>query len=171
MPTPEFVVSLRQRVGHELLWLCGVTAVVLRAGREGPEVLLVRRSDTGSWTPVGGIVDPAEHPALTAEREVLEETGVVCEVEGLAAVTVGPPAAYPNGDRVQFLTHTFRCRHLRGEARVADEESVEVGWFPLDRLPAMRSFFLDRIRHAVEFDGSTRLPREQDGGPDEAEQP
>ena len=165
MPTPEFVTRLREHVGRDPLWLCGVTAVVLREGRAGPEVLLVRRSDTGEWTAVGGIVDPGEHPAATAEREVLEETGVVCEVEGLAAVSVGPPTIYPNGDQVQFLTHTLRCRHLTGAARVGDDESVDVGWFPVDGLPEMRPFFVERIRHAVEFDGRTRLPREVDVDP------
>ncbi|MBA2773338.1 MAG: DNA mismatch repair protein MutT, partial [Nocardioidaceae bacterium] len=39
MPIPDFIVRLRQKVGHDLLWLPGVTAVVLR----GEEVLLVRR--------------------------------------------------------------------------------------------------------------------------------
>ena len=58
MPTPDFVLALREKVGTALLWLPAVTAVVLR----GQEVLLVRRADTGAWTPVTGIVDPGEQP-------------------------------------------------------------------------------------------------------------
>ncbi len=160
MPTPEFVLRLREKVGHDPLWLAGACAVVLRESDAGPEVLLVRRSDDGLWTPVGGIVDPGEHPADTAEREVLEETGVRCVVEGLAAVSVGPPGAYPNGDVVQFLTHTFRCRAVDGEAHPADDESDEVGWFALDALPEMSPHFLGRIAAATAYDGTTRLPRQ-----------
>ncbi len=160
MPTPEFVLHLRAKVGHDPLWLAGACAVVLRQNGHGPEVLLVRRSDDGRWTPVGGIVDPGEHPADTAEREVLEETGVRCVVEGLASVTVGPVATYPNGDLVQFLTHTFRCRALDGEPHPADDESDEVGWFALDALPALSPHFHGRIAAALAYDGTTQLPRD-----------
>ena len=159
MPTPEFVLRLRAQVGHAPLWLAGACAVVLRETDGRPEVLLVRRSDDGRWTPVGGIVDPGEHPADTAEREVLEETGVRCVVEGLASVTVGPAGAYPNGDLVQFLTHTFRCRALDGEPHPADEESDAVGWFGLDALPGLAPHLHERIVAALAYDGTTKLPR------------
>ncbi len=69
MATPDFIVDLRAKIGHDALWLPGVTAVVVRptigsthgVGSEGgavDEVLLVRRADTGEWTPVTGIIDP-----------------------------------------------------------------------------------------------------------------
>ena len=29
MPTPEFVLELRKKIGHDLLWLNGVTGCVL----------------------------------------------------------------------------------------------------------------------------------------------
>jgi ADP-ribose pyrophosphatase YjhB (NUDIX family) len=153
MPIPDFIVHLRRQIGHELLWLPGVTAVVLR----DDAVLLVRRSDNGAWAPVSGIVDPGEHPARAAVREVLEETAVSCVVEGLAWVGVTEPVVYPNGDRAQYLDHTFRCRYVDGTARVADDESLDVGWFDLDGLPAMGSAVLARIRAAVESTGVTRL--------------
>ncbi|MBT9256529.1 NUDIX domain-containing protein [Phycicoccus sp. MAQZ13P-2] len=153
MATPDFIVSLRRSVGHELLWLPGVTAVVLR----GDDVLLVRRADTGEWTPVTGICDPGEHPATTAVRECLEETGVRCEVELLAWVDVTPVIEYPNGDRSQYVDHTFRCRWLGGDAHVADDESSQVAWFPLRALPPMAADHRERIRTAVAHTGPTRL--------------
>lgn len=161
MATPEFILRLRTRVGHELLWLPGMTAVVLRGG----DVLLVRRSDTGEWTPVTGICDPGEHPADTAVRECLEETGVRCAVEALAWVNVTGVVEYPNGDRTQFVDHTFRCRWVSGEARVADEESSDVGWFGLDRLPWMDPVHVERVRTAVGHEGSTRLTPAAGSGP------
>ena len=45
----------------------GVTAVVLNPART--HLLVVRRADDGRWTPVTGIVDPGEEPAIAAVRE------------------------------------------------------------------------------------------------------
>jgi 8-oxo-dGTP pyrophosphatase MutT (NUDIX family) len=146
MPVPEFVLRLREKVGHDLLWLPGATAVVL----DGDQVLLVKRSDTGAWTPVTGIVDPGEHPADTATREVLEETGVSCAVDALVSVNVTEPKVHANGDHAQYLDHTFRCRYLAGVAHVADDESSQVGWFHWDSLPDMDAVLRERIRTARE---------------------
>jgi len=145
VPVPDFVLTLREKIGHDLLWLPGATAVVLHEGR----VLLVKRADDGRWTPVSGVVDPGEHPADTARREVLEETGVVCEVEGLVWVNVTEPIIYPNGDVSQYLDHTFRCRFVSGEPYPADDESLEAGWFPLDGLPVMDARSVQRLDAAV----------------------
>jgi ADP-ribose pyrophosphatase YjhB (NUDIX family) len=153
VPTPDFISRLRRKVGHDLLWLVGATAVVL----DGDHVLLVRRSDDGEWTPVTGIVDPGELPSDTAVREVLEETAVSCAVESLAWVNVTEVRVYANGDRAQYLDHTFRCRFLGGQARVADDESSEVGWFPLDRLPPMDAAHRERILTARDHTGPARL--------------
>lgn len=140
MPTPQFVLDLREHVGHALLWLPGCTAVVLRddAAGEGtprPQVLLTLRSDLRIWAPVAGMVEPGEEPHETAVREALEETGVHVAIEALVATGVTDPITYPNGDRCVFLDHTFRCRWLDGEARVGDDESLDVRWWPVAALP------------------------------------
>ena len=128
MAIPPFIAELRRHVGHDLLWLPGVTAVVRRGAGEATEVLLVRRSDDGRWTPVTGIVDPGEEPAVAAAREALEETGTVITVDRLARVGVTDEVRYPNGDRSIYLDLTFACTWVEGEARVADDESSEVRW-------------------------------------------
>jgi 8-oxo-dGTP pyrophosphatase MutT (NUDIX family) len=153
VPVPDFVLRLREKVGHELLWLPGVTAVVLDEDR----VLLVRRADNGQWGPVSGIVEPGEHPADAAVREVLEETGVGCSVELLAWVNVTGPIVHANGDRAQYLDHTFRCHYLDGAAHPADDESVEAGWFRVGDLPGMEPDVEERIRAALDHSGPTRL--------------
>lgn len=145
MPTPEFILRLREQVGHEALWLVGVTAVVLR----GEETLLVRRADSGGWSPVAGIAEPGEHTADTAEREVLEEASVVAAVERLAAVTVTPEFAYANGDRTQYTNLTYLLRHVSGEPAVGDDESTDARWFPLDALPPMAAQYALRLEHAL----------------------
>ena len=153
MAIPDFIVELREHVGHAQLWLPGVTAVVRRAG----EILLVRRADNGEWTPVTGIIDPGEQPAVAAKREVLEETGVTVTVERLAWVNVSAPVVHVNGDRARYLDHCFSCRYVDGEAQIADDESVDVGWFPVDDLPRMRPIFLERIVCSLEAKPETRF--------------
>lgn len=153
MPIPDFVVELRHRLGAARLWLPGVTAVV----RRGPDVLLVRRADNGEWAPVTGILDPGEEPALAAVREAREETGVEIRVDRLAAISSGIEVTYANGDLAVYLDHTFACTWVAGEAHVGDDESVEVGWWPLDRLPEMRPVLLERIAAAVSEETAARF--------------
>lgn len=150
MPTPDFVLGLRAKVGNDPLWLPGVCAVVLRPLAEPTEVLLVRRSDDGTWTPVKGIMDPGEEVPQAAARECLEETGVQIVVDRLVNVGVIGPVTYDNGDVSTYLEHTVRASWLAGEPRVGDDESTAVGWFALDDLPAeIPAADLAQIRVAV----------------------
>ena len=132
MQTPPFITALRRRVGHDLLWLPGVSGAVFD---DDDRLLLGRRADTGQWALVSGILEPGEEPALTLAREITEETGVRAEVLALTSVRSGPPVTYPNGDVAQYLSLTFWCRYVDGVARVADDESTAVGWFALHALP------------------------------------
>ena len=159
MPIPPYVAHLRSMIGTELMWMPGVTAVVLREGAQGQEVLLVRRSDNGEWTPVTGIVDPGEDPHVTAVREVLEEACVEAEVERLVWVSASGLVTHVNGDLAQYLDHTFRCRWVSGDPRPGDDESTDAGWFGLEALPEMRQVHHDRIRCAVDNPSDVRLGR------------
>ncbi|WP_168583302.1 NUDIX hydrolase [Gephyromycinifex aptenodytis] len=156
MPIPEFVARLREHVGHDPLWLPGMSAVILKDDPQRPGgppwVLLVRRSDDGSYTPVTGIVDPAEHPARTAVREAAEEACVQIRVERLVAVRVVGPVTYPNGDVSNYLDHAFRCRWVSGDPVVGDDESTEAGWWPTDGLPPMLARHEEAIRLALAED-------------------
>ena len=109
----------------------------------------MRRSDNGAWTPVTGIVDPGEHPHVTAVREVEEEACVVAEVERLVWVSATEVVTHVNGDLAQYLDHTFRCRWVSGEPRPGDDESTDARWFALDALPDMAERHRDRIAVAV----------------------
>ncbi|MER6304881.1 NUDIX domain-containing protein [Streptomyces sp. NPDC001657] len=146
MATPEFIRDLRSSIGRQLLWLPGVSAVVFD---DDGRVLLGRRADTGGWSVIGGIPEPGEQPAETAVREVYEETAVRVVPEGVVLVETMPPTEYPNGDICQFMDVTLRCRAVGGQARVNDDESLEVGWFTMDALPELDAYALTRIRRAV----------------------
>ncbi|MGR8012002.1 NUDIX hydrolase [Streptomyces hypolithicus] len=146
MATPEFIRTLRATAGQQLLFLPGVSVVVFDA--DGA-VLLGRRADTGSWSIIGGIPEPGEQPATTAVREVYEETAVECVAERVVLVQALKPVQYANGDNCQYMDITFRCRAVGGEARVNDDESLDVAWFPVDALPELSEFALMRIKQAL----------------------
>ncbi|KFF58587.1 hypothetical protein JF66_17465 [Cryobacterium sp. MLB-32] len=156
MATPDFVLELREKIGHVPLWLTGVTAVVLR----GPDILLVRRVDTGEWTPVTGIIDPGEEPADAAVREVREEADVVALAERLVWVHVLDEIVYANGDQARYLDLVFVCRWLSGTPAPADGENTAARWWPLTDLPPMPEAYAERIRLAVGPDGPARFEQQ-----------
>lgn len=166
MATPEFILTLREKIGHDLLWLTGVTGVVVREvqGGLGDEVLLVERADNGMVTPVTGIVDPGEQPAVAVEREISEEAGITAVAEALVSVRSLPPMTHVNGDNAQYLDIVFRCR-VEGadtaEPYPADGENNRAWWCPVEKLDSagLNDDMLGRIRVALEHSESARFIR------------
>lgn len=152
MPIPGFIETLRTKIGHDLLWLSAVSGVVVD---DSGRLLLTRRADSGCWAVASGIVEPGEQPALALAREIAEETGVVVEVERLVSVMSLEPKECPNGDLVQFLDLTFACRYVSGEARVCDDENLEVGWFSPAALPEMGTNNRRRVQWALRGEPTT----------------
>jgi ADP-ribose pyrophosphatase YjhB (NUDIX family) len=150
MPIPEFVLTLRAKIGHDPLPLPGVTAVVLD---DRNRVLLVRRADNGQWTLITGCLDPGEQPAAGALREIMEETAVVATVERLLSVTALDMITCPNGDLVHWYDTALRCRYVSGDARVNDDESVDVGWFEVDAVPELSPHQALCLKRALAPDG------------------
>ena len=153
MPMPEFVRALRDKIGTDRLWLSGITAVVLRDN----EILLARRADNGAWTPVTGIIDPGEEPAVAAVREVAEEAGVQTTVEHLVYVHTTGPVHYSNGDSCEYLDLVFRMRWDSGEPTPADGENSDVRWFPIDDTPELSADMRERIQIAVDYEKHARF--------------
>lgn len=142
MPVPEFIVETRKKIGTDLMWLPSVCAVVLRDSADQsdwavPEVLLVKRADNGEWTPVTGIADPGEEAHDTAVREVLEETGVRVTPAAILGVGSVGPVTHGNGDLASYMSVQIRCEAVdpAQEPVVGDDESVDVGWFPISNMP------------------------------------
>ena len=155
MSTPDFVLKLREYVGTAPLWLSGATAVIRSADHR--RVLLVRRSDNGWWTPVTGIVDPGEHPADTAVREAREEADVTIRVDRVASIGVSRMVTYANGDRAQYIDHTFACTYFSGDPHPADGENTDVRWFAVDDLPEMRPHMLERVEAGLSTEERARI--------------
>lgn len=153
MATPQFVLDLREKIGHDLLWMMGITAYVRD---DQGRVLLGQRSDNGLWALVCGIVEPGEEPADTAVREIKEETGIDAVVSDFVGVKSSDrELVYDNGDRTMYMDHLFLCDvdpNGNGTPFVGDDESLTVGWFSPDDLPSpMASSSVERIGYVRDF--------------------
>jgi 8-oxo-dGTP diphosphatase len=115
-----------------------LTVDVVLATREArPRVLLIRRKHdpfAGRWALPGGFVDEGERLVDAARRELREETGLtVVDLEQLYAA--GDPGRDPRGWTVSVV---YLARVTAGELTpIAADDADEVGWFPLDELPAL----------------------------------
>lgn len=140
MSISEYIRSLREKIGHDLLGVPSVTIVIRDpSGR----VLLGRHANGGAWLLPGGAIEPEETPADAAVREAWEETGLHVRLEHLVGVFGGPHCTveYGNGDRTSYLMVVFEGRPVGGELRADGEEMLELEYFEVEaarRLPIAR---------------------------------
>jgi ADP-ribose pyrophosphatase len=107
----------------------GVGAVVVRNG----QILLVKRAKPPSaecWALPGGSVELGESLAQAAEREVLEETGVVVRagpvVHAFDVIDRAPDGAV----RHHFVVVDLVADYVSGEPRAASD-ALAARWVPL----------------------------------------
>jgi ADP-ribose pyrophosphatase YjhB (NUDIX family) len=112
--------------------------------KEG-NVLLVKRAgnllEGGKWALAGGFVNRDETTKEAAAREIMEETGY--EVEEITLLQVIDIPDRPNDDR-QNIAFVYFC-NARNKVGVADEESDEQKWFPLEALPSESEIAFDHL--------------------------
>lgn len=145
MPISDHIRKLRQKVGHELLMLPSVSAVIVNSAGH---FLLQRMPHDGRWYTAGGAIDPGETPAEAVVREIREETGLEVVPVRIVGVYVDPIVEYENGDRTLYVNTCFLCRIVGSEALVKDDESLDLGYFPGDALPDMNLTHRHRIEQA-----------------------
>lgn len=102
------------------MWAAG--GIVQRAGVAGPEVLVVHRPHRQDWSFPKGKVDSGETLIAAARREILEETGYVCDLAEPVA-TVRYRDALARSKAVVYFAGTV----LDGEF-VPNDEVDEVRW-------------------------------------------
>ncbi len=117
-----------------------VRGAVFEAGK----LLLVRERADGGWTLPGGWVDVGEMPSESAEREVLEESGLRVKASRVIGIydanRVGPLELF-HAFKVVFL-----CDLIGGELQPSVETS-EAGFFGQDEMPANFSGTRTQSRH------------------------
>ncbi len=134
MSTPEFIVSLRAKIGNDLLFV--PTVAVVARDTDG-RLLLVKDRECGLWGCPGGIVEPNEVLADAAVREVWEESGVLVQLTRVAGVFGGddcPAIAYRNGDRLAWVATVFEGRAVRGVPAGDGAETLDAQFHSVDDL-------------------------------------
>jgi ADP-ribose pyrophosphatase YjhB (NUDIX family) len=107
-------------------------AVGAVVGNDRGEILLVQRSDSGVWLYPTGWADVGYSASEVAVKEVVEETGVHCEVQRLIAVLDGMRLGFT---RIPLYSLVFHCTAVGGELAAHPLETSDVGWFSRDALP------------------------------------
>ncbi|SFS10368.1 ADP-ribose pyrophosphatase YjhB, NUDIX family [Agrococcus baldri] len=106
-------------------------ALITRGEGADREILLPHWRDSGmsGWTLPGGGVEPGEHPADGAVREVKEETGYDARLTGLLGVDSAVLPSTARGDDMQALRILYRAEILGGELTVeVDGTTDDVAW-------------------------------------------
>lgn len=107
--------------------------------------LVIQRADTGMWEPPGGVLELDEPPEDGVCREVVEETGLLVEVDRISGI-------YKNMTR-GVVALVFRCHVISGTERTSDE-SVAVAWLTREEVSSyMSEAYAVRILDALDKDG------------------
>lgn len=96
-------------------------------------LLLVQRSDRGTWFLPGGWADVGYTPSEIAVKEAREETGLTVEPLRLIAVLDGFRHQFSLG--IAFYCLVYECRALGGELRALPHECRDVRFFAESALP------------------------------------
>lgn len=137
-------------------WTQSVTGVVLREG----EVLLVRHTygpGKGRLIVPGGYALAGESAEDAVRRELMEETGVAVEPEGVLGVRFNQKDWYV----------AFRARYVSGEARSDNDENSEAVWMDAKEamahpdVPDLTRKLIGcavsgRLMEKIDYDGTTR---------------
>jgi 8-oxo-dGTP diphosphatase len=106
-------------------------------------VLLGRRGIEpfrGAWNIIGGFLQYGEDPLEGLKREVLEETGVACDIKDFVAM-----AADRYGEHGEALLNTYFTVRLHSPDVRPQDDVSELRWFALDALPDDIAFTSDRV--------------------------
>lgn len=110
-----------------------VTIVV----NENNEYLLEERADDGFFDFPGGRIEEGETPKEAAERELLEETGLIADESTLFEVLTGEVTYYKywDGNEIYGIDNIFVVRKYHGELKPQQEEVKRLVYVKLDNMP------------------------------------
>ncbi|MEC0281869.1 NUDIX hydrolase [Terribacillus saccharophilus] len=118
-----------------------VSAAAIVQNEHG-DILLIKGPRRG-WEMPGGQVEEGESLADAAVREVMEESGIEIEVTKLCGI-------YQNTE--SSICNTLFLGKPIGGVCTPSEESLEVGYFPLEQVKEMLTWgnFLERIESCLD---------------------
>ena len=125
-----------------------VRAIILNENRD--KVLMVRESNSGTYSFPGGWADLYDSPGQTAINESSQEAGADIELVRLVGVLNRTP--FKTGVHVPEYLVVFEAK-LKGQLHEHEYETDDVNWFKLNELPPMSRKVakqeIDRIIDAV----------------------
>ena len=130
----NYVRMIREKVGHDLIFLNGASGIVLN---DRNQILLQLRSDINRWGFLGGYMELGESAEEGVLREIKEESGLDVAVEYLQGIYTKYFDSYPNGDRAQVVSHVFVCRIWGGRLDGRNDETLELKFFNMEEIPAL----------------------------------
>ncbi len=114
------------------------------------KVLLIKRSDTGSWALPGGFVDSDETGSQAARRELFEEAGVMIAGKG-CTIYEGPVADSRTTAHAWPETTAVAWRIDDTPHPTPNDDAIDAQWFPIDSLPSeLHGSHLFLIQKAIE---------------------
>ena len=117
---------------------CG--AVVYRKAASAVEVLLLCHKNGGHWAFPKGHVEDGETEKQTAEREILEETGLTAEIDMSFRKTVN----YSPKSGVMKEVVYFAATVKNGKLQRQEAEVLDLKWFDIDDALKTVSYENDR---------------------------
>lgn len=112
--------------------LIGAGAVIIK----NDEVLLIKRRappKAGYYSIPGGLVEVGERVQEAAKREVLEETGLIVEVESLIDVIDNIVKDEDGRVKYHYVIVDYLAKPVGGDLRTSSD-AAEVKWVPFNEL-------------------------------------
>jgi len=125
----EWMASVGEGVPGYVTPKSTVAAVV---GNDDGELLLVQRAESGLWLYPTGWADVGYSPSEVVLKEVLEETGIHCEVVRPIAILDGFRLGFTG---IPLYSLVFHCRMTGGDLKAHPLECRDVGFFAEGDLP------------------------------------
>jgi 8-oxo-dGTP pyrophosphatase MutT (NUDIX family) len=133
----------------------GITAAALILDDQGRVLLVKHTYGPLNWEVPGGAAERDETPQQTAEREVLEETGLAVTAERLSGVY------YEVHSPGREVLHFMFCCRIVGQTRVPEPSSDEISacgyWSPSALPRPISDFTVRRIEDGL-GEVAPRLP-------------